>query len=138
MLILWESRAKEALKNLSQKDPGQLLILSAVQELTQQNQQSTLPSLSQRIQALGDFITRARRMRQKRKRMLTNSDPIWNKRMKLTHRIQTLKKRKAKRTTCQSKRAKNPDLRRNVIVPVPTMQHIYDFSTFSTIKSERS
>lgn len=139
ILVLWESRAKEAIRNLSKNDPTQPSVSFHALAPQQPIQQIPLPSISQRIQALGDFVMRAKRMRRKRKRMLTNNDPTWNKRLKRTHRLKTMQKRKAKQTHHKSTRLKKHKFGEELVLPEPTIPIPLDMShIISSIRSERS
>ena len=71
--------------------------------------------------------------------MLTNNDPTWNKRLKRTHRLKTMQKRKAKQTNHKSTRLKKHKFGEELVLPEPTIPIPLDMShIISSIRSERS
>lgn len=96
-LELWESRLKKVFKQLKTPDPSQPLISSVHATPPSCTQHPSEPTISQRLESLDNYITRMRLL--KKKRQMTNQDPTWNKRLKLTAKGIIMKKRKLKRKT---------------------------------------
>ena len=67
-------------------DPAQSSLTLSLTQPIRDTTSRPVPSLSQQIQALDEYVDRYKRMRRKRKRALTNCDPVWNKRLKNTHK----------------------------------------------------
>ena len=108
-LVIWEERAKKVLKQLGKRDDDQPVITNALtirqptytRDPIDANKQYLDP-MEANLQRLGNFIANAKRLR--RKRPISNADTSWNKRLKLTHKNQSMRKRKPKRKYVRRKR----------------------------------
>ena len=101
-LELWESKFNKAIKNIANIAHGQC-ILPTYQMPTPPTAPAELltmqvhdMSFSQRIRRLDDMIQRTRN--KLKHRCPTNLDPVWNKRLKKTHKATMATKRKRSRS----------------------------------------
>ena len=123
-LKLWEDRAKKVLKTIHERDKNQPMILNAATTNTEIHEGNKdhhrgkyLDPIEANLQRLGNYIANAKRLR--RKRPLSNADASWNKRLKLTHRVQSMKKRKPKRRYIRRKKTRlNESIEGQCTIPV--------------------
>ena len=130
-LELWESRTKEALQLIKVREGDQTTLTftaisgsnnrSVSEELISYesqnnvyNNRDTSRDLEYRLRSLDEYIQQAQRM--KRKRVLTNSDPVWNKRLRTTRKYMATKKRIITRrySKCKRRRTSDEDRLRNM------------------------
>ena len=95
-LVLWENRLKKSLKTVNVRDNNQPQINfeRTVRNMNVADNKEVRQNMliTNGMVRLTNFITNAKRLRARRP--ISNIDSSWNKRLKLTHKLQRLKKRK--------------------------------------------
>ena len=126
-LELWELKVTIVLKNMKLRERGQNCISfpSPQQNVVNDNshpcRNSSAPTIESRLQRLGEYITRAKMM--KRRRRITNGDSVWNKRLRLMHKRITNSKRDPvrKHHTKKNKRVRYESIFTNEVAPKEPM-----------------
>ena len=115
ILELWEVKFKTAIRSINTIEHGQCLLLvcrtqQIPQIITQTQTRDSIMSISQRLERLENYIQSAGNIR--KKRTITNQDPVWRKRLKRTQRCQLKKRRRTNsnmRRTGRNKTARMDD-----------------------------
>ena len=149
-LEIWEDRIKIALKRLRIRDTNQPCLtftstndnnneIDSTIQLTERNHVNDARAFSKenelayRIQRLDNFIRNARRM--KRKQPLSNIDPTWNKRLRLTNTMTNKAKRGIRQKTHRHIRRKmNDDSQLILDIPLITPQCLL-FNKTNSVRS---
>ena len=136
ILELWEVKFMTAIRSINTIEHGQCLLPVCrtqqipriiIQTLTRD---STM-SITQRLERLGNYIQRAKNMC--RKCIITNQDPVWNKRLKLTQRCQLKKPRRTNsnmRRTGRNKTARMEDTQLEVEIVENDTEYVHFDNNF--------
>ena len=120
-LELWKAKVKKAMKLIFHRDKNQPQLkfnheverdkgFEKTKPTDTEKTNDVEPTFEKRLARIREFVTRAKNMRKKRK--LTNGDPTWSKRLRLTQSIASRKKRRKSMYTKNEKK-----LKENLVAP---------------------